>query len=393
MESKQPSQLYSQLSSTPSPLPPLPSPTSSNPTPPPIQGIYIGTTHATNAILQAKELYRVGVIRIAGHKPDSLPACAFWPPSLKQAAFAGCITIDGGFECDGRPITPFNPDQAKKAAETLLSMGAESIAIVGVFSPIISLQEEECKTSIQQVLTPAFPITLSSQIGGIGFIERENGTVLNSALKKPISQGFLQLEQLKKTFNLTCPLWITQNDGSIISIEQAIEYPLLTLSSGPTNSFMGAAKLSNVTDAIIVDIGGTSTDIGMIQNGYPKRSLNNVHIGGIDLNFRMPDVLSLPIGGGTYVEKNHTLSTQSCGKALREIAQIFGGKSLTLTDVAYQSGHFPFLASSCPSISKKDAVKVIQNTQQIIQEGDQPYARQPPRPTRHHRGRGCVSPP
>ncbi len=304
-----------------------------------IKGIFVGTTHATNAVVESKNLYRVGVIRIAGHNPKTLDPCFSWPDEIKTASFAGAVTIDGGFECDSRPITPFNKAKAKDAIEHLISQGAESLAIVGVFSPIRAEDELECARLADEITKGRIPVTLSHQIGGIGFIERENAAILNAALKKPMERGFRNLEAAKNELQIPCPLYVTQNDGSIIDIKQATLFPLLTISSGPTNSFIGASKLAGLKDALVVDIGGTTSDVGIILNGYPRRSIHNAQIGGISLNFRMPDVMALAIGGGTYVKtKPLKIGPQSCGRDLLREAQIFGGTSLTLTDIACLTG-------------------------------------------------------
>ncbi len=304
-----------------------------------LEAIKVGTTHATNALLEGKSLYRTGVIRLAGHQPDSLNPCAGWPQFLKERVFGGVETVDGGYECDLREITPFCPKQVAEAALRLVEKGVESIAIVGVFSPILSEQENEAAEEARNVLGGDFPITLSSEIGGIGFIERENASILNAALKKPMREGFSRLQSAIVELGLNAPLHLTQNNGSVIDLERAIEYPLLTVSSGPTNSFIGACRLAGVEDAIIVDVGGTSTDIGCVRNGFPRRSIHNVSFGGVSLNFRSPDVLALSIGGGSLVD-GMQVGPESCGGQLTSQAQAFGGELLTLTDAACVAGVF-----------------------------------------------------
>lgn len=336
------------------------------------EGLFIGTTHATNAILECRNLNRVGVIRLAGHRPKSLGCCAFWPAALQEAVYVGCESIGGGFYCDGRPISEFSRVEAKAAGRRLVDQGAEAIAIVGTFSPSYAGQELECAEALFDELGRSFPLTLSHTIGGIGFIERENGTILNCALKKTMTSCLEHLEKIKERCGVNCPLWITQNDGSILGLKQAIEFPLLTISSGPTNSFVGASRLSGVKDAIVVDIGGTSTDIGMIVNGYPKRSMHNVNIGGVGLNFRIPDVIALAIGGGSYVEVENesvAIGPQSCSKELMMKSRVFGGAHLTLTDVAYAAGLIHVPGGSEVLIDKSDVDKVVDTAVEKIEYG------------------------
>ncbi len=317
-----------------------------------IEGIFLGTTHATNALLQKKDLYRVGAIRIAGHKPDTLPVGYTWPTDLKNAIIVAEETIGGGLECHGNSLTPFCKIEARKAIKTLLAKGAESIAIVGVFSPLSGKEESDVATLIHEIAGSDFPISLSHEIGGIGFIERENSTLLNASLKRVMKHGFSNLQIACHKLNLLCPLMITQNDGSLIDLKRAVDYPVLTISAGPTNSFIGGCRLAKKDNAIVVDIGGTSTDVGLVLRGFPIRSLNKSNIGGVSLNFPMPDVLSIALGGGSIIKKNTAeviIGPHSIGKAIeRSIA--FGGNELTLTDVALAMGHMEISGADTTSI-------------------------------------------
>lgn len=305
-----------------------------------IQGVFVGTTHATNAILQKKDLFRVGVLRIAGQRPETLPPGFSWPQDLKNAVIAEVETINGGLECHGGMLTPFCEREACQALQKLKRAQVESLAIIGVFSPLNGMQEREMANLSREVLGPSFPLSLSCEIGGIGFIERENSTILNACLKKVMQQGFDSLQATCRSLCLTCPLMITQNDGSLIAVQRAIDYPILTISAGPTNSFIGGSRLSGKENAIIVDIGGTSTDVGLVRQGFPLRSLNKSTIGGVLLNFPMPDVLSIALGGGSKVDCSAPLiGPASVGKALATQALSFGGNVLTLTDVALVMGY------------------------------------------------------
>lgn len=307
-----------------------------------IQGVFLGTTHATNAILQKKDLFRVGVIRIAGQNPEALPVAFAWPQDLKDAVIGGSETINGGFECNGKVLTPLCKEEACQAIQRLLEKQVDSIAIIGVFSPLNSNQEQIVANLVHEIAGNRFPVSISHAIGGIGFIERENSTILNASLKHVMQQGFSSLQAACQKMNLVCPLMITQNDGSLIEIEKAIDYPVLTISAGPTNSFIGGARLAELENAIVVDIGGTSTDVGFVRSGFPIRSLNKSNIGGVSLNFSMPDVLSIALGGGSVVCFNPSklsIGPTSVGKFLTTQAMSFGGDKLTLTDVALFMGH------------------------------------------------------
>lgn len=304
-----------------------------------IEAVLVGTTHATNAILEGKDLYKVAVLRLAGHKPATLPPGLGWPESLKKAVLGDVVYLEGGFECDGRAITPFDQRAAKDKIQELLDKGNESVAVCGVFSPLYAEHEQIVENIIRSIQAD-MPVSLSHKIGKVGFVERENATILNASLKKVMADSFQKLSQMCLSLGLTCPMHVTQNNGSIISLREAIQYPILTISAGPTNSFIGGAKLASLNDAIIVDIGGTSTDLGVIQNSFPRRCLSNSNIGGVNLNFAMPDVLSIALGGGSLISLGDEISIgpKSCARRLMEESLAFGGKQLTLTDIALRLG-------------------------------------------------------
>lgn len=304
-------------------------------TPQQVQRILIGTTQATNALLQNTNLLKVGVIRLATDCTDALPPLCTWPQHLTSIN-AGFAIVAGGYECDGQEISPINQNEIKQAAQKLLDNGMQSLAIVGVFSPLNSTQEEQTAAICQEILGMDFPISLSHTIGGINFLERENATIINSSLKDCMKRGFQSLQDVARQLGFICDINVTQNNGTIIPLSDAIQYPVLTISSGPTNSFVGALQLTGLRDAIIVDIGGTSTDVGIALHGFARRSLCSSSIAEIPLNFAMPDVISVPIGGGSYIrEENNIISidSKSCAKNLLTESLIFGGTRMTLTDV------------------------------------------------------------
>ncbi|MBS3904408.1 MAG: hydantoinase/oxoprolinase family protein [Simkania sp.] len=314
---------------------------------PMVTSIHIGTTHALNALLQRKGLASVGLIRLAGHRPDFVPQLCNIDVRIE--------TIGGGFECDGRPITPFSEREAKEAIERLIAGGAQRLAVVGTFSSLYPEQELAIAA-----LSP-LPVTLSHQLGGFGIIERENAAVINAALQPLFERGFSSLKY-KNT-----PLFLSQNNGGLLPLERALEMPVLTLSAGPVNSFMGASRIAKCEDAIIVDIGGTSSDIGYIEKGYVKRSFRLSEVAGIPLNLPMPDLFSLAVGGGSFIDQGG-IGPESAGSALFREAAAFGGERLTLTDAAIALGYvtIPMANPKRVSLSHNEAKRFIQRAAEKI---------------------------
>lgn len=333
-----------------------------------VSALFISSTHAINAILESKNLHTVGIIRIAQNNPSILPGTG-WPEVLKNTLKLPVETVAGGYEIDGREMAPINKQEIINATEKLIENGAESIAIIGVFSPLY--REQECIA--KEIIVSHFgqiPLSCSYEMGSTGFIERENATILNSALKKCIVSGFKQISDCCRKHGFMCPFFVVQNNGSTISLEQAITFPILLLAAGQTNSCNGASILSNFRDCITVDIGGTSTDIGLVKNGFTKRTLGNSLIAGIPLAISMPNLCSLALGGGSIVKKTPSktqIGPESIGSSLFSNAIFNGGNNLTLTDIALKSELFTELpvAKKIP-ISKKDALFVMQHAAQKI---------------------------
>jgi N-methylhydantoinase A/oxoprolinase/acetone carboxylase beta subunit len=138
---------------------------------------------------------------------------------------------------------------------------------------------------------------------------------------------------------IQAPFFISQNDGTLMSADFVEKYPVLTFASGPTNSMRGAAFLSGLKDAVVVDIGGTTSDVGVLTQGFPREASVAVRIGGVRTNFRMPDVLSFGLGGGSHVKQNPLqIGPQSVGYEITSRALVFGGDDLTTSDIAVAAG-------------------------------------------------------
>ena len=302
-----------------------------------IGSVQIGTTVGLNAILEEKELLKVGVIRLAPYTP-ALLAGASWPQSLAQKVIGEVVVIPGGFDCRGKALAQFQKEKAKGAILKLLDVGVEAFSITSIFSPLRDEQEKAVQALVEELAGKNFPVTISSQIGGIGLLERENGAILNSALKKVVQEGFKELETEVCRMGIGAPLFMVQNDGTIMGMKKAVAFPLLTIASGQTNSFRGAQSLVGGENLIVIDVGGTSCDIGVIKNGEPLRTLGRATLGGVTLFLPMTDTFSLSLGGGTVI-RGDLIGPDSVGRALFQEARCFGGDTLTLTDIGVLLGH------------------------------------------------------
>jgi N-methylhydantoinase A/oxoprolinase/acetone carboxylase beta subunit len=306
-----------------------------------IHDAMLGTTHATNAVVQRKGLSRVGLIRLSAPSGFSIPPYIEWPQDILTVLEARYHIVKGGYEYNGTPIAAANRDEISRALDNIAEAEMEALAVSGVFSLVNAEQELLVAELAKERVGKEFPVTLSHEIGAIGLIERENAAILNASIRKLAENAYGSFEDVLKQNDIDAELFITQNDGTLMGIEYAKHYPVLTIASGPTNSLRGAAYLSGERDAVVIDVGGTTTDLGVLKNGFPRESGSAVEIGGIRTNFRMPDLVSIGLGGGSVVKEEGEelyIGPESVGYRIRSEALCFGGKTLTATDVAVAAG-------------------------------------------------------
>lgn len=301
----------------------------------------LGTTQCTNAIVERKHLAKIGLLRIGAPATTGVLPMVDWAEDIQFICEKSAI-IRGGFEYDGKELAPLD-EEAARAFFTELRGKVQSIAISCVFSTVRADHEIRAAEICREVMGEDVHISISSEIGSMGLIERENATILNAALYKVaerFTEGFAY--SLAQEGVTNAEIYLSQNDGTLMTMEYARRYPILTVACGPTNSIRGASYLSRLDNAIVIDVGGTTTDLGVIQNGFPRESGVAVTIGGVRTNFRMPDVYSIGLGGGSIVRERPdgsvTVGPDSVGYEITKKALVFGGDTLTATDVAVRLG-------------------------------------------------------
>ncbi|MCR8670837.1 hydantoinase/oxoprolinase family protein [Agrococcus sp. HG114] len=304
-----------------------------------IAAVMIGTTHFINALVQARNLAPTAALRLGLPATRALPPLIDWPGELRQAISARTYLAHGGYEFDGRPISPLDADELRRHAADMAANGIRSVAISSVFSPVNHDLELTAADIVREELGDGAAISLSHEIGRIGLLERENATVINAALRELAVEIVDGLSSAVRAQGIAAPIFLSQNDGTLMDEEFVRRYPVATFASGPTNSMRGAAATSGLVDCAVVDVGGTTADIGLLVNGFPRETSTEVTVAGVRTNFRMPDVLSLGIGGGSHVhEATREVGPTSVGYRLTAEALVFGGSTLTATDIAVAAG-------------------------------------------------------
>ncbi|MGO1921130.1 MAG: hydantoinase/oxoprolinase N-terminal domain-containing protein [Agrococcus casei] len=302
-----------------------------------VSRVMLGTTHATNAIVGRRGLGKVAMIRLGAPAATEHPPLLGWPDDLARGILAGSAMLGGGHMVDGTPISPLDRDVVLRFLDGLGSFDA--VAIAGIFSPSYPDQELEVAALIREHIGTDTRVFLSQDIGPTGLLERENATLLNAALYGVAHAVTDALVTVVDEEGLDAVPFFAQNDGTLMSLDFAAQYPVLTIGSGPANSIRGAAYLSGVENAIVVDVGGTTSDLGVLVNGFPRESTLPREIGGVRTNFRMPDIVSLGVGGGTVVNSaTGAVGPGSVGYRIEQEALLFGGTTPTLTDAAMLAG-------------------------------------------------------
>lgn len=304
-----------------------------------IDAVMIGTTQFTNAVIERRELCPVAAIRLALPSGKGCPPLTGWPDDIADAVGRHVYACHGGFLYDGNTLAKVKLEELDKIIADIQQRQIQCVAISSAFSTMDATPEKMMKARLQKAL-PHVRVTLSHEMGSLGLLERENAAILNAALLPFADRVVSAFQQALQQLGLRCPMFISQNDGTLMNTDFVKRFPALTFASGPTNSLRGAYKLTGIENALVVDIGGTTSDIGVLQNGFPRESGQVVDIGGVRTNFRMPDVRAVGLGGGSIVSADgKQIGPQSCGHKLVSEARVFGGNTLTTTDIAVAAGY------------------------------------------------------
>ncbi len=305
-----------------------------------VAAVMIGTTQFVNAAVERRDLRKVGVLRLCGPATRSLPPMIDWPEDLRDMVEGETALVDGGYEFDGRPIVPLDPEEIRNACRSWTAKGITAVAINSVFAPVKDEMELHAARIVQSEM-PGVNLSLSHRIGHTGLLQRENATILNAALMELSRSTVDAFQKAFSDLGITCPIYLTQNDGTLMVADHARRFPIFTISSGPTNSMRGASFLTGLTERVVVDIGGTTTDVGMLIGGFPRTRGLGADFAGVRTNFRVPDVYSFGLGGGSIIRRNgedFTIGPDSVGYCLAGRARVFGGDVLTATDLAVAAG-------------------------------------------------------
>ncbi|TPR09539.1 Aminotransferase class I and II family protein [Aspergillus niger] len=332
--------------------------------------VIVGTTHFVNAVVQrSPSLRRVAVIRLCGGPDEgfgrNIPPFTDFPLDLRaRIASSRPYFCHGGYQISGEEISPLDETELEKIAAQLVHDGISNVVIAGMYAPLNHTQETRAKEvllrSMEKHAGPSYTprITLSHEVSGLGFLARENAAILNATLRPLAERTIYGFQKAMEDIFQDTPytLYLTQNDGSVLSAAEAVHLPIRTFNSGPTNSIRGGEFLWRAaTEAndqqqqntcteplVVIDIGGTTSDSGLLlPNGLPQMSSVTSLVGGVRTNFALPAVESIGLGGGSIIrgigQSDCSVGPDSVAHELLEKARLFGGEYLTATDIAVAS--------------------------------------------------------
>jgi N-methylhydantoinase A/oxoprolinase/acetone carboxylase beta subunit/DUF917 family protein len=344
-----------------------------------ICAVMIGTTHFLNAILERRssKLNAVCVMRLCGASTRALPPLIDWPQDLAESFRVLPLFLAGGKDVGGNDTraSAFSERSVREAARIAIAEGIDSIVISSPFSVVNDEHEVRAKRIVVQEYVDAgrgdrVSVTLSSEIGSMGFLARENSTILSAALVELARETVSAFRRALINVGLAAvPLFLLRNDGTLMASDEAERRPVLTFSSACTNSIRGAGVLTGVDDALVADIGGCSCDIGSLERGFPRQAGVDVDVAGVSTNFQLPALYSFALGGSSTVhidESSVRVGPESVGYLVTSEALVFGGSTLTSLDCAVRAGFAPELVGGDPSLvaarlSADDAARVIEH--------------------------------
>ncbi|KAJ0335745.1 hypothetical protein COL922a_008817 [Colletotrichum nupharicola] len=189
-----------------------------------VLSVTIGTTHFINALVEAdtRRLSRVAVVRLCGPFTRQIPPFSDFPSGLRRILDGGVYYLDGGLEIDGREIAPLDHEQIRNAAREIVAAGVQAVALVGVFAPLdhAGVHEETFKKMFLEE-APGLDVVCSHEIGPPGLLERENATILNAAILRTAQKVTRGFKRAMTRLRLACPLFLSQNDGTLIDADTA----------------------------------------------------------------------------------------------------------------------------------------------------------------------------
>lgn len=336
-----------------------------------------GTTVATNAVLESK-VARVGLVTTEGYRqvlqiarsfvPGGLAGWIIWPKPEPLAPLECTIEAPERIGADGSVVRALDEATLRARLETLKGEGIEAITIC-LINSYVNDRHERRVAEICAEAFPDLPVTVSADIlPEMQEYERTLTTVANSAVRPAVSRYVSNLETSLRDWGVTGKLNLLRSDGGLMSARKSAEAPVNLLMSGPAGGVAGAvwvAEQAGFRNLLTLDMGGTSTDVALIEDGAP-RLRRETTVGDLTVRASSLDIRTVGAGGGSIAHVPELtgalrVGPQSAGAVPGPVAYGRGGEEATVTDANVVLGYLPeALLGGAMTLDRPGAERAVQ---------------------------------
>ncbi|MDA8373424.1 MAG: hydantoinase/oxoprolinase family protein [Actinomycetota bacterium] len=335
-----------------------------------------GTTVATNSILEGKGA-KVGLVTTRGFRqvlqigrsfvPGGLAGWIIWPKPEPLASLENTVEVSERIGSKGEVVTPLDEEDVRAKLRYLKSQGIQALS-VSLINSYANMAHEKRIAEIAAEELPGIPVSLSSEVlPEIREYERAITTVANAYVQPQVSLYMDNLESKVKVPGSSSKLYILKSDGGLISARSAAENPVWVMMSGPAGGVVGAvwfAEQAGHKDFLTFDMGGTSTDVALVQ-GLQPRVGRETTVGDLTIRATSVDVRTVGAGGGSIAHvpaltQALRVGPQSAGASPGPAAYGAGGTEPTVTDANVVLGYLPSeLAGGEISLDREKAREAV----------------------------------
>lgn len=336
-----------------------------------------GTTVATNAVLEGKGA-KVGLVTTEGYRdvmqiarsfvPGGLAAWIVWPKPQPLAHLEDTVEVPGRMGADGQEVRALDEEAVRAALRKLKANGIEALT-VSLINAYVNGAHEQRIGEIAAEELPGIPVSLSHEVlPEMQEYERTLSTVANAAVRPVVSKYVSNLRNKLEDQGINGRLSLLRSDGGLMSSQKAEEHPVNILMSGPAGGVTGAiwvGKNAGLTNILTLDVGGTSTDVALIE-GLEARRVRTTDVGHLSVRASALDVKTVGAGGGSIAHVPELtgalrVGPESAGAVPGPVAYNKGGEQPTVTDANVVLGYLPEdLLGGSFRLDREGAKKAVQ---------------------------------
>jgi N-methylhydantoinase A/oxoprolinase/acetone carboxylase beta subunit len=253
-----------------------------------IRLVALSSTLATNSIVEGK----------GGH-PGALIMSAT-PGSNAGITWPTQRVLRGKMGIDGTEIEPPDPEEVRQAVRELIAAGVDAFAISGY----ASVKNPAHELLVRQIVAEEcdLPVVCGHELSSrLNYVNRANTAILNARLLPVVRRLLDAVQACLDRRGIHATLMVVKGDGSLVNRKTALERPVETVLSGPAASVSGARHLTGLRDAIVLDMGGTTTDTAIVEDGLVRISPEGARVGGWHTSVEAADIATVGLGGDSYL--------------------------------------------------------------------------------------------